>query len=158
MIRASLIVLLCLILVQGCTSYPRYYKEPSTEQLQQMNRRQFLEAMGEPSFIDRDRTVFDYGPGGWLKGCDGFGYHVLSKDGQVGEQIFYFQGNRWVGLHGSSLGSEPHRILRSENKCDLDLIEGSQRTKNSSFGKVPWNQSRVGDGNRLQSSQLPRNH
>lgn len=102
----------------GCATF----REPSPEHLSQTTVEEFILEMGPPTKIVRDQTVFDYGPGGWLKGCTGYGYHVLNNEGNVMVRMYYFRGNRWVSSHGAD-SAPAKRILRWSNGEDRVLIQ-----------------------------------
>jgi hypothetical protein len=113
--RAILCSIICIGLA-GCATF----SELSPVHLSQTTVEEFVLEMGPPTKIVRDQTVFDYGPGGWLKGCTGYGYHVLNNEGNVAVRVFYFRGNRWVRSHGADSAK---RILRWSNGADRVLIQ-----------------------------------
>ena len=92
-----------------------------------MSERDFLQEVGRPTVIERDRTVFDYGPRGWLRGCTGYGYHVVGSQGEVGVRSFYFKDDHWVGASRTII-KPAGRFLRWEDERDRRLIQQKDGT------------------------------
>ena len=102
----------------------RYQRPQNTEDLSPAG---LIELLGPPTIEESGRTVFGTE---WVTNCNGYGYHVLSKDGEVGYETFYFRGNEYINM-SASVQDVPKRVLRLSNPRDRDLIEEYARTRKS---------------------------
>jgi len=125
-IKLALLGLTAIALFNGCAPMPQQnVTGPSTAELRHMTPASLFRVLGPPSRLEFNKTVFAYGPEGWVKGCQGYGYYIINPDGHVGLWIFYYKHQKWISEHWT-ISSEKFRRLDWNNSRDRILIKSYQ--------------------------------
>ena len=94
---------------------------PSAAELRHMTPSSLFRVLGAPSRLRFNKTVFAYGPEGWVKGCQGYGYYIVDPEGQVGLWYFYYKDQKWISEQWT-ISSEKYRRLDWNRESDRKLI------------------------------------